>query len=333
MLEATLKPGERAVIAGHSMGGIAITSWSERYPRRVTERADAVALINTTTGDLLHHVQLMPVPPRLTDARVRAAGTLLKTLRRGAAGARGRPAEQAVRVDDGGRPRRGPAVAEFIYELFTATPPASRGGWARALVDALGTHKHIGLQNLTVPTLVIGSEKDRLLPMVSSRHIARTAPNLAEFVELSGGHCAILERPDEVNRQLRWLVESVGERRRSGSDHGPRSPASSGVCTSAAARRPGPHGAVEEAGPLVGGFGACPEDARRRACAATARRWSTTRAAPPPSGRRARNPLPPNSGRRSRSAPPPRCRTGRRTRPVRARGVLRAAADRRCAGR
>src|ERR1044072_7001305 len=32
-LEATLAPGERAVIAGHSMGGIAITSWAERYPR------------------------------------------------------------------------------------------------------------------------------------------------------------------------------------------------------------------------------------------------------------------------------------------------------------
>ena len=35
VLEATLEPGERAVIAGHSMGGIAITSWAERYPRRV----------------------------------------------------------------------------------------------------------------------------------------------------------------------------------------------------------------------------------------------------------------------------------------------------------
>ena len=65
-----------------------------------------------------------------------------------------------------------------------------------------------------MPTLVIGSEKDRLLPMVSSRHIARMAPNLAEFVELSGGHCAILERPEEVNGQLRWLVETVGEERR-----------------------------------------------------------------------------------------------------------------------
>ena len=30
VLEATLGPGERAVLAGHSMGGIAITAWSDR---------------------------------------------------------------------------------------------------------------------------------------------------------------------------------------------------------------------------------------------------------------------------------------------------------------
>ena len=211
VLEATLKPGEKAVIAGHSMGGIAITSWSERYPRRVAERADAVALINTTTGDLLRHVKLVPVPPTLTDVRVRTAEVLLKNF--GATPllrAADRPSKRFVQMMAVGRDAD-PAIAEFIYELFTQTPPAGRGGWARKLVDSLGTNRHIKLHNLTVPTLVIGSEKDRLLPMVSSRHIARMAPNLAEFVELPGGHCAILERPDEVNAQLRRLVESVSE--------------------------------------------------------------------------------------------------------------------------
>ena len=212
VLEAVLAPGERAVIAGHSMGGIAITSWADRYPERVPQRADAVALINTTTGDLLRHVRFLPVPPPLADARVRAAGTLLKTF--GAAPllrAVDRPSRRFVSTIAVGRDAD-PAVAEFIYELFTSTPPAGRGGWARALVDTLGP-EHIGLKNLTVPTLVIGSEKDRLLPMVSSRRIAEMAPNLAQFVELSGGHCAIVERPDEVNKQLRLLIESVSQER------------------------------------------------------------------------------------------------------------------------
>ncbi len=49
------------------MGGIAITSWAERYPERVAERAAAVALINTTTGDLLRHVDFLPVPSPLAE--------------------------------------------------------------------------------------------------------------------------------------------------------------------------------------------------------------------------------------------------------------------------
>lgn len=213
VLEATLQPGERAVIAGHSMGGIAITSWAERYPERVAERAAAVALINTTTGDLLRHVDFLPVPSPFVNARVMTAGTLLKTfgeaplLRVATRSSRRFVSALAVGRD------ADPAIADFIYELFMATPAAGRGGWARTLVDHLGP-KHIDLKNLTVPTLVIGSEKDRLLPMVSSRRIAKEAPSLAQFVELAGGHCAILERPHEVNKHLRWLIDSTTENRR-----------------------------------------------------------------------------------------------------------------------
>jgi pimeloyl-ACP methyl ester carboxylesterase len=88
-----------------------------------------------------------------------------------------------------------------------------RGASARMLAEALGP-RHIDLSGLTVPTLVIGSEKDRLLPIVSSRRIADAAPNLARFVELPGGHCAILEHPHDVNHQLRKLAESVTAARR-----------------------------------------------------------------------------------------------------------------------
>lgn len=218
VLEATLAPGERAVIAGHSMGGIAISAWAERYPRRVSDRADAVALINTTTGDLLRQIQLMPVPAAFTNVRVRAAETLLRTF--GAAPvllrAADRPSKRIVSMMAVGR-GADPALADFIYELFVATPAVSRGRWARGLVDSLGTQQYIDLKHLTVPTLVIGSTKDRILPMASSRHIARMAPNLEQFVELPGGHCAILEYPDEVNRHLRGLIQSVGDVRRASS--------------------------------------------------------------------------------------------------------------------
>jgi pimeloyl-ACP methyl ester carboxylesterase len=76
------------------------------------------------------------------------------------------------------------------------------------LTDALGP-RHISLAGLTVPTLVIGGEGDRLTPLIESRRIATAVPNLVELVVLPVGHCAMLERPAEVNRQLRALAESA----------------------------------------------------------------------------------------------------------------------------
>lgn len=208
VLDATLKPGEHAVIAGHSMGGIAISSWSQRYPARVPARADAVALINTTTGDLVRDVKLLRVPPPLASTRVRAAGTAIRTFG-GAWVPRvtERPNKRFVAHLAVGHDAE-PWVAEFVYRLFADTPAAGRGGWARALVNSLGP-QHISLRNLSVPTLVIGSAKDRLLPIHAARRIAAEAPNLSAFVEMPGGHCAILECPAQVNAQLRALAQSV----------------------------------------------------------------------------------------------------------------------------
>ena len=99
-----------------------------------------------------------------------------------------------------------PAITRFLHDLFAATPAAGRGGWARVLVDEVGHNDHIDISGLTVPTLVIGSTKDRLLPMSQARKIAEAAPNLVELVELPGGHSAILEHAADVNGHLRDLV-------------------------------------------------------------------------------------------------------------------------------
>jgi pimeloyl-ACP methyl ester carboxylesterase len=213
VLEATLAPGERAVIAGHSMGGIAIAAWSDQYRHKVEARAHAVALINTTTGDLLREVRLLPVPAPFAAVRVLGARALVNIFGSFSVPPAVRRATRemismlAVGAD------AEPEVGKLIYDLFNATSPAGRGGCGKALVDALG-RRHISLAGLTVPTLVIGSERDRLTPLVQSRRIAAAAPNLVELVVLPGGHCSMLERPAEVNRELRALAESfTGSRR------------------------------------------------------------------------------------------------------------------------
>jgi pimeloyl-ACP methyl ester carboxylesterase len=213
VLDATLAPGERAVIAGHSMGGIAIAAWSDRYRHKVEERADAVALINTTTGDLLREVKLLPVPAPFAAVRVLGGRALVNIFGSFSVPPAVRRAtrEMISMLAVGGDAE--PEVGALIYELFNATSPAGRGGCGKALVDAL-QRRHINLAGLTVPTLVIGSEGDRLTPLVQSRRIAATAPNLVDLLVLPGGHCSMLERPAEVNRELRALAESMARSRR-----------------------------------------------------------------------------------------------------------------------
>lgn len=208
VLEATLAPGERAVIAGHSMGGIAIGAWSERYRHKVVERADAVALINTTTGEILRQVQLLTLPSRLANSRVAIGTRIMRTVG-------SLPTPRAIDVPSrrfvatlAVGPEADPEIAHFVYDMFAKTPPAGRGGCVRTLMAAM-EHRHINLDGLKVPALVIGSEHDRLLPIAAQRRIADSVPNLVDLAELPGGHCAILEQPDEVNRRLRDLIESV----------------------------------------------------------------------------------------------------------------------------
>jgi pimeloyl-ACP methyl ester carboxylesterase len=211
VLEATLKPHERAVIAGHSMGGITIAAWSARYRHKVARRADAVAMINTATGDLVREVKFLALPALLAPARVLAGQSLINTCGSlpipTAALIASRSLVAMLAVGKGADP----SAAALIYELFAQTPPAGRGGCARALVGALGS-RHLDLAGLTVPTLVIGSEDDRLTPIGQSRRIAGTAPNVVGLVELPGGHCSMLEQHAAVNRELRGLIESVVRR-------------------------------------------------------------------------------------------------------------------------
>lgn len=213
VLAATLRPGERAVVAGHSMGGIAISAWSDRFRDRVQQRVDAVALINTTHGNLLDKIQLLRVPGMLRSTRIAAARQMIRSL--GSAplvngtqpGSRRFLQLMAVGAD------ADPAIAAMLHDIFAATPAAGRGGWARVLVDELGPRTYIDLSGLTVPALVIGSTKDRLLPVCRARKIAESVPHLIDLIEVPGGHCAMLEHPAVVNGHLRSLVDTVTAQR------------------------------------------------------------------------------------------------------------------------
>jgi pimeloyl-ACP methyl ester carboxylesterase len=192
---------------------MALAAWSDRYRHKVEAHADAVALINTTTGDLLREIRLLPVPAPFAPVRVLGGRALVNIFGSfDVPPAVRRATQEMISMLAVGRDAE-PEVGALIYELFNATSPRGRGGCGRALVDVL-QRRHINLAGLTVPTLVIGSERDRLTPLVQSRRIAAAAPNLVDLVVLPGGHCSMLERPAEINRELRALAESMAGSRR-----------------------------------------------------------------------------------------------------------------------
>src|SRR6185312_15626844 len=117
VLDATLAPHERAVVAGHSMGGITIAAWSQRYRHKVARRADAVALINTTTGDLIRNVQLLALPRGLGPARVLAGRALIGAFAGfGVPGAARIPSRHVVAMLATGRDAD-PSISRLVYEL------------------------------------------------------------------------------------------------------------------------------------------------------------------------------------------------------------------------
>ncbi|WP_018162015.1 alpha/beta fold hydrolase [Smaragdicoccus niigatensis] len=205
VLRATLRHGEKAVIAGHSMGGIALYTWANRYPRSVARSADALALINTTPGDIIREVDVIQLPEVLASPRA--------TLARGATWLLGGvpvPARFPLSMQAVGYlaldQHAGRAERALLQELVLSTSPRTRGAFVRVLPAIRYDRFYAG--NLTAPTLVIGSTNDRLIPIVNSRRIEALLPNSLGLVELPGGHCAPIECPEAVTAQLRDLTEA-----------------------------------------------------------------------------------------------------------------------------
>lgn len=219
VLRQTAGDGHPTVVAGHSLGAMSIAAWAQRHDPAT--RADAAALINTGLGDLA--------------ARTLVLGQLAKLinhpwLSRHLLGARWRvppfstPLQQAVLRYAAFGPEAHRAEVSF-YERMLIDCPAD----VRAAVGVVLSDMDLwdAAASLTIPTLVIDGDRDRLTPPVHAQRIVENLPSPAGLVELPNtGHMSPLERPTEVAEALVDLARRVG---------GTDGPADS---TNGAARRP-----------------------------------------------------------------------------------------------
>ncbi|CAL9485466.1 Putative aminoacrylate hydrolase RutD [Streptomyces sp. enrichment culture] len=197
VLAATLAPGERAVIAGHSMGGMTVMAASSRPAFR--EHAAAVLLCSTGSSRLVAESTVVPI----------RAGRVRTWLTRRILGSRaplGPVTPLARRILKYGTmgPASTPEMVEACARIVHACPRTVRHAWSNVL-DLLDLDH--GVRELRVPTEIVAGAVDRLTPPVHARSLAAALPRCLGVTELPGiGHMTPVEAPDLVTGKIRALV-------------------------------------------------------------------------------------------------------------------------------
>ncbi|MGW2045135.1 alpha/beta fold hydrolase [Streptomyces sp. NPDC001858] len=202
VLDATLAPGEKAVIAGHSMGGMTVLAAAARGGFR--EHAVAVLLCSTGASRLVAESTVVPLRP----------GRLRTWLTRRVLGSRAplgpvtplaRRILKYATMGAGSAPHLVDACARIVH----ACPRKVRHAWSQVLSLLDLDHS---VRELRVPTAVLVGTGDRLTPPVHAHRIAAALPLSLGVTELPGlGHMTPVEAPDLVNRRIRELVTQYAQ--------------------------------------------------------------------------------------------------------------------------
>ncbi|WP_369212434.1 alpha/beta fold hydrolase [Streptomyces flavofungini] len=197
VLAATLAPGEKAVLAGHSMGGMTIMAAGGRPGFR--EHTAAVLLCSTGSSSLVAESRVVPL--RAGRLRTRITRSVLGS--RAPLGPVTPVAKRVLRygtMGPGSAPERIDACARIVH----ACPRAVRHGWSHVLATL---QLDVEVAALGVPTAVVAGLADRLTPVVHARRIAEALPECVGLTELAGvGHMTPVEAPEAISGRIRELV-------------------------------------------------------------------------------------------------------------------------------
>ncbi|MFF4212480.1 alpha/beta fold hydrolase [Streptomyces sp. NPDC001796] len=197
VLAATLAPGERAVVVGHSMGGMTVLAAAAR-PRFRTHTA-AVLLCSTGSGRLV--AESLVVPMRAGRVRTWLTARVLGS--RAPLGPVTPVARRILKYATMGAAAT-PAMVEACARVVHACPREVRHAWSRVL-EQLDLEDAV--RELTAPTAVVVGTADRLTPPVHARALAAALPHCVGVTELPGlGHMTPVEAPELVTGRIRELV-------------------------------------------------------------------------------------------------------------------------------
>lgn len=178
----------RAVVAGMSMGGYVLFNLLERYPQRL---AGAVLVVTRAAADdEAGKLRRSALAKEVAEGRPQAVVEAFKEILF---------APQTL-LDN-------PDLVARVRGWLEATSPEGLIGGLLAMRDRRDALPL--LPSIEVPTLVIGAELDRAIPVEHSRVIAAGIPG-AHLTILPGvGHMANLENPEPFNALLLEFLASL----------------------------------------------------------------------------------------------------------------------------
>ncbi|WP_371548676.1 alpha/beta hydrolase [Streptomyces sp. NBC_00554] len=199
VLAATLAPGEKAVLVGHSMGGMTLMAASARP--RFREHTAAVLLCSTGSSRLVAESRVVPI--RAGRLRTRITKSVLGS--RAPLGPVTPLARRILKYATMG-PGSSPGMVDACARIVHACPRRVRHAWS-VVLDLLDLDD--GVRELAVPTAVVVGTADRMTPAVHARALVAALPNCVGLTELTGlGHMTPVEAPELVTGRIRELTST-----------------------------------------------------------------------------------------------------------------------------
>lgn len=184
-----------AVVAGHSMGGMATQAFAGQHPDTVRRRVRGLALVATSSGDLSQGAARNRLAQRVLGStlttRVLRRPTLGPILVRGSVGR-----EVAL------------SHLHAVRDTFAATDPATRAGFFLAMAEMDLAE---GLANVDVPVAIVVGTRDTLTPVAHARRLAELIPEARLEVIPDAGHMLPSEQPDRVAAVIAELAAASVE--------------------------------------------------------------------------------------------------------------------------
>jgi pimeloyl-ACP methyl ester carboxylesterase len=205
VLEAT--SGARpAILVGHSMGAMAILAAAEQRPELFGTSVVGVVLVGASSSDLLRGAMgsiTDLVRPRLGTfgAAARRVDRLRRAILASPADLRGAIARLT---------QFGPDAPQHVVDhVVHLAERASSDVWTDGLAELMEMDMRHAVPRLKVPAIVVVGEHDRVTPPAAAIELAGALPEARLVVIEGAGHMPMLERPLELNREIRGFARPL----------------------------------------------------------------------------------------------------------------------------